>query len=150
MVYQARIFFIKSDIDLLQQFYWYVAPYVGVNQRFDFIQIGLNSILISMEQMLLYMSAKLRSRCNEMITIICNRNRILHIKDCDTEIQKELYTTIRQGLYNVLACNDKDLAAIKWSLSIAMPRSPQIKLSQNPLIFLACTRTAQEKKATPP
>lgn len=100
MVYQARIFFfINSDIDLLQQFYWYVAPYVGVNQRFDFIQIGLNSILISMEQMLLYMSAKLRSRCNEMITIICNRNRILHIKDCDTESQKELYTTIRQGLY---------------------------------------------------
>lgn len=100
--------------------------------------------------MLLYMSAKLRSRCNEMITIICNRNRILHIKDCDTESQKELYTTIRQGLYNVLACNDKDLAAIKWSLSIAMPRSPQIKLSHNPLMFLACTRTAQEKKATPP
>lgn len=96
---RQEFFFIKSDIDLLQQFYWYVAPYVGVNQRFDFIQIGLNSILISMEQMLLYMSAKLRSRCNEMITIICNRNRILHIKDCDTEIQKELYTTIRQGLY---------------------------------------------------
>lgn len=84
MVYQARFFFfIKSDIDLLQQFYWYVAPYVGVHQRFDFIQIGLNSILISMEQMLLYMSAKLRSRGNEMITIICNRNRILHIKDCE-------------------------------------------------------------------
>lgn len=96
---RQEFFFIKSDIDLLQQFYWYVAPYVGVNQRFDFIQIGLNSILISMEQMLLYMSAKLRSRCNEMITIICNRNRILHIKDCDTESQKELYTTIRQGLY---------------------------------------------------
>lgn len=81
-----------------------------------------------------------------MITIYFEHHQI-ELKLWHKESERIDYT-IREGIINT--CKDKDLAAMKWSLSITMPRSPQIKLSHNPLMFLACTRTAQEKKATPP